>query len=310
MSERFIPRGVIPAVILPFDSEFGIDEEAFRSHLRDVVGVDGVSAIAVNAHSTETHGLSFDEQKKVLEIAVDEVGDRVPVICGVSAGGSLEGAALARQAAACGAKGLLVLPANVFSKNNPQPLQVVLNHFRTIAQASDLSIIVFNYPMPGIGYSTDTLVRLAEEIPQIVAIKDLCGHPTQHERNVRALHGLKRRFSVLTSHNTWMMSSLVLGGDGLLSGSGSVIADLQVQLFRAIQDKDLARAQAVNDRIWPVAEAFYADPSIDIVNRSKEALVLLGRQKHAYVRPPLVKLSDKEIARIRQALIRAGLLNG
>ena len=232
----------------------------------------------------------------------------LPYIRCVLAGGSLEGAALARQAEAAGAKCLLVLPSTVFTKNAPHPPQVALNHFRVIADATNLSIIVFNYPIPGIGYSTDTLVQLAEQIPQIVAIKDLCGSPVLHERNIRALHGLKRPLSVLTSHNSWLMSSLVLGGDGLLSGSGSVIADLRVELWNAVKNKDLARAQAVNDRIWPITEAFYADPGIDVVNRSKEALVLLGRQKSAYVRPPLVKLSDMEISRIRQALVRGGLL--
>ena len=105
------------------------------------------------------------------------------------------------------------------------------------------------------------------------------------------------------------MSSLVLGCNGLLSGSGSVIADLQAKLFRAVKLNDLARARALNDRLNPLAEAFYADPFIDMHNRMKEALVLLGKLPRAVVRPPLVKISDAEIARIRNALIEAGLLD-
>jgi len=99
-----------------------------------------------------------------------------------------------------------------------------------------------------------------------------------------------------------------MGCNGLLSGSGSVIADLQVALFEAVRAGDLKRAQRINDRIYPMARAFYADPFVDMHNRMKEALVLLGKLPRAVVRPPLVKISDAEIARIRDALIEAGLL--
>jgi 4-hydroxy-tetrahydrodipicolinate synthase len=114
--------------------------------------------------------------------------------------------------------------------------------------------------------------------------------------------------NVLTTHSAWLLSSLVLGCNGLLSGSGSVIPDLQAALFRAVQKNDLAAAQRINDRIYPLVQVFYADPWADMHNRMKEALVLLGRLPRAVVRPPLVKLGPAEIARIRAALIDAGLL--
>ena len=95
----------------------------------------------------------------------------------------------------------------------------------------------------------------------------------------------------------------------LLSGSGSVIADLQAKLFRAVQGNDLAEARRLNDRIYPLARAFYADPFVDMHNRMKEALVLLGKLPRSVVRPPLVKITDAEISRIRDALIEAGLLD-
>jgi 4-hydroxy-tetrahydrodipicolinate synthase len=93
-----------------------------------------------------------------------------------------------------------------------------------------------------------------------------------------------------------------------LSGAGSVIADLQAKLFRAVAANDLAAAKATNDRIYPLARAFYADPFVDMHNRMKEALVLLGQLPRAVVRPPLVKLGAAEVERIRLALVDAGLL--
>jgi 4-hydroxy-tetrahydrodipicolinate synthase len=113
---------------------------------------------------------------------------------------------------------------------------------------------------------------------------------------------------VLSTHSAWLLSSLVLGCNGLLSGSGSVIPDLQSALFRAVRSNDLEEARRINDRIYPLARVFYSEPWVDMHNRMKEALVLLGRQKRAVVRPPLTKIGDAEIARIRQALVESGLL--
>jgi 4-hydroxy-tetrahydrodipicolinate synthase len=186
---------------------------------------------------------------------------------------------------------------------------MALAHFKRIADATDLPIIVFQYPLAtGQGYPRDTLLRLVEEVPTIRAIKDWAGNVAQHEWHVRTLQSRPRPVNVLSTHSAWLLSSLVLGCNGLLSGSGSVIPDLQAALFRAVQDNDLAAARRVNDRIWPLAQVFYADPWVDMHNRMKEALVLLGRLPRAVVRPPLVKLGAAEIARIRAALIDAGLL--
>ncbi len=305
---NFVPQGVIPAVLLPFDEELAIDEASFRRHLRDVASVEGLSAITINAHSTEVGSCSFDEQRRVLDIAQDEIGDKLPLVNGVWADGSLEAARIARMATQGGASALLVFPPAPFALG--QSPQMALAHFKRIADASDLPLIVFQYPLAtGQGYPQETLLRLCEEVPTIRAIKDWIGNVPHHEWHVRTLQALPRPVNVLTTHSAWLLPSLVLGCNGLLSGSGSVIADLQARLFRAVRANDMAEARRLNDRIAPTARVFYADPFVDMHNRMKEALVLLGRLPRAVVRPPLVKLGRAEIARIRQALVEAGLLD-
>jgi 4-hydroxy-tetrahydrodipicolinate synthase len=186
---------------------------------------------------------------------------------------------------------------------------MALAHFKRIADASDLPIIVFQYPLAtGQGYPRDTLLKMCEQVPTIRAIKDWAGNVPQHEMHIRTLQTLPRAVNVLTTHSAWLFSSLVLGCNGLLSGSGSVIADLQGALFEAVQANDLARARELNDRIYPLARVFYADPWADMHNRMKEALVLMGRLPRAVVRPPLIKLARPEIERIREALVESGLL--
>ncbi|HEY0179081.1 MAG TPA: dihydrodipicolinate synthase family protein, partial [Dokdonella sp.] len=127
-------------------------------------------------------------------------------------------------------------------------------------------------------------------------------------RNVRVLQTRDPHVAVLTAHSAWLLESLVLGCEGIVSGAGSVIADLQAGLLHAVQAGDLRAAREFSDRIHPLTEVFYTDPWVDMHNRMKEALVLLGRIACAAVRPPLVKLSATEIARIRDALRRSGLL--
>src|SRR5438132_9131199 len=262
MARPYLPHGVIPAVLLPFDNDLAIDEAAFRKHLREVAATDGISAITINAHSTEVASCTFDEQRGVLNIARDEIGARLPLVNGIWADGSLEAARIARMASAGGAAALLVFPPGPFTLG--QSPQMALAHFSRIAEASDLPIIVFQYPIAsGQGYPPDTLLRMCEEIPNIRAIKDWCGNLQQHEWQVRTLQGLPRPVNVLSTHSSWLFSSLVLGCKGLLSGSGSVIADLQAQLFRAVAANDLAAAKAMNERIYPLARAFYADPFVD-----------------------------------------------
>jgi 4-hydroxy-tetrahydrodipicolinate synthase len=187
---------------------------------------------------------------------------------------------------------------------------MAVEHFRRIADASGLPIIAFQYPLAtGQGYPRETLLKMIEEVPTIRAIKDWSGNVPQHERHIRELQGLDPPVNVLTTHSAWLLSSLVLGCNGLLSGSGSVIPDLQAAMFEAVKAGDLATARRINDRIYPLARVFYAEPWADMHNRMKEALVLLGRLPRAVVRPPLVKLGGAELARIRAALIEAGLLS-
>ncbi len=302
----FQPRGVIPATLLAFNEDFSIDDASTRAHLRHVANVGGITAITVNGHASEVHACSDDEQRRILDVSLEEVGDKLPLITGVWADGSHEAARIAKWAEAAGASALLVFP--------PQPIMMMqgqmnpemgLAHFKTIAEATDLPLIAFQYPND-YAYRMETLRRMIDEIPTLAAMKDW-NMGQVHEAHVRELQDTHRPFTVLSTNSAWLMSSLTMGANGLLSGSGSVIADLQVALFDAVKAGDLPRAQAINDRIYPTAQCFYGAPATDMHNRMKEALVMLGRMPKAVVRPPLVKLSDAELAGVRAAIEAAGL---
>lgn len=303
---NYQPAGVIPATLLAFNDDLSINERESRRHLAHVAGTRGLSAITVNGHASEVHACTFEEQQRLLEISLEEVGDKIPLINGVYTASSIEAARIAKMADKAGASCLLVFPPESMSMGGQLRPEMALAHYKCIADATDLPLILFQYPMStGLGYPYETLLRLFEEVPSIKAIKDWAGDPQLHERHTRDFQSLARSVTVLTTHSAWLMGSLVMGAKGLLSGAGSVIPDLQVELFEAVQAKDLARAQEVNDRILPLAQAFYSAPFLDMHNRMKECLVMLGRLDKAVVRPPLCKLGDGELSRLAIALEKA-----
>ncbi|MEK7364103.1 MAG: dihydrodipicolinate synthase family protein [candidate division NC10 bacterium] len=301
-------RGVIPANLLPFKADLSIDEAAYRRHLSWLANTKGVTGITVNGHAAEVSSLSREERIRALAIGIDEVAGKVPLIAGIYADGTQEAVELARDAKAGGAAGILVFPPTLFMWGAQVKPEMVLRHFTAIADAVDLPIIVFEYPpASGIGYSPETLAELAK-LPSVAAVKDWSNDIVAFEQNLRAIRQTGRPVAVLSSFTMSLFATFVLGADGCISGMGSVVADLQAELFEAVQQKDLERARAVNERLEPLVRVFYAPPFVDMHNRMKEALALLGRIPAAHVRPPLTPVSDEERARIRLALKASRLL--
>ena len=299
--------GVIPANLLPFKADLSIDETAYRRHLSWLANTKGVTGITVNGHAAEVSSLSRDERRHALAIALDEVAGKVPLIAGIYTDGTQEAVELARDAKAGGAAGILVFPPTLFMWGAQVKPEMVLRHFTAIADAVDLPIVVFEYPpASGIGYSPETLAELAK-LPSVAAVKDWSNDIVAFEQNLRAIRQTGRPVAMLSSFTISLFATFVLGADGCISGMGSVAADLQAELFEAVQQGDLARARAINDRFDPLVRVFYAPPFVDMHNRMKEALALLGRIPAAHVRPPLTPVSDEERARIRLALQASGL---
>jgi 4-hydroxy-tetrahydrodipicolinate synthase len=308
MSEPLRFSGIMPANILPFTADLAIDEPAYRRHLSWLADTRGVTGIVANGHAAEVSSLDREERKRALAITMDEVAGRCPVVAGVYSDGTREAVELARDAKRGGAAGVLVFPPTVFMWGAQLKPDMALRHFSEIADGADLPIIVFEYPpASGIGYTPDTLARLAE-IPQVVAVKDWSNEIVALEANLRALRATGRPVALLSAFTMSLMASFLLGADGAISGMGSVTADVQVELFEACQKGDVEGARRINDRLAPLVRVFYAPPFVDMHNRMKEALVLLGRIPAAHVRAPLTPVSPAERAAIRSALVASGLL--
>jgi len=295
-------QGCMPANLLPFTVDLEIDEPAYRSHLRWLADAPGVTGIVANGHAAEVSSLTREERRQALAIALDEVAGKVPVVAGVYSDGTREAIELARDARAAGAAGLLVFPPTLFMWGAQLKPDMVLRHFSELADGVDLPLIVFEYPpASGIGYSPETLAALCK-IPTVAAVKDWSNDIVAYEKNLRALRSSGRPVAMLSSFTVSLMASFALGADGCISGMGSVAADLQASLYAAVKAGRLEEARAINERLTPLVNVFYAPPFVDMHNRMKEALALLGRIPAAHVRPPLTPVSDDERHRIRLAL--------
>jgi 4-hydroxy-tetrahydrodipicolinate synthase len=302
MSEPLRFEGVMPANLLPFRADLSVDEPAYRRHLRWLADTRGVTGLVVNGHAAEVASLDRDERRQALAVALDEVAGRVPVVAGVYTDGTAEAVRLARDARAEGAAGVLLFPPTLFMWGAQAKPDMAIRHVSEVAAGADLPIIVFEYPpASGIGYAPETLARLCA-IPQVAGVKDWSNDIVAFERNLRAIRATGRPVAVLSSFTMSLMASFLLGADGAISGMGSVVADLQADLFDACRKGDLEEARRINDRLDPLVRVFYAPPFVDMHNRMKEALVMLGRIPAAHVRPPLTPIPDAERRAIRAAL--------
>ena len=309
MSHELRFHGCMPANLLPFTADLDIDEPAYRKHLRWLADTPGVTGIVANGHAAEVSSLTREERKRTLAIALDEMAGKVPVVAGVYSDGTLEAVELARDARAAGAAGLLVFPPTLFMWGAQLKPDMVLRHFQTLADAVDLPLVVFEYPLAsGIGYSPETLAELCK-IPTVAAVKDWSNEIVSYEKNLRALRASGRPGgdAVFVHHvadgELPARRRRVHLGDGQRDRRPPG-RPCSPRCRRAIS----TRRAAINERLAPLVTVFYAPPFVDMHNRMKEALAHPrpdpGRARAAARSPPI---SEDERHRIRLALRASGL---
>ena len=297
---RAIPRrAVIPAALTPLDENLGLALADFRRHIAALAAVPGVAAIMVNGASGHDATLTRDERRRLLGEAAAAAGPRVAVLAALRESPETKSLApLAQDAAAEGAHALVIMPP---SSKADEAWERARARFEPVMAASPLPIAIYQT-----GYDTETLTRLAA-LPPVFAIKDGSGTPALFEKNLRAVRALGRDTAMWTTHSSWLLADLATGADGLLSGMGSVAPELQVALAEAVWRSDLAAARAVNDRLFPLTQAFYR-PGQDAHTRMKYALKRLGRISHDHVRPPRRPVDEADRQIIDRALRDSGLL--
>jgi len=298
--------GAIPATLMPMNADLSLDIAGYRHHLGHLATRQGVGGVVVNGHAAEVTSLNPRERRHSVQVAVETVDHKVPVIVGIFAQSGPEGAQLAREAEADGADGLLVFPLPALALGGSQAMGYA--YVAAVAEAVDLPLVLFSYPtFTGMAYQLDTLAELCS-IESVCAVKEWSLDIARHERTLGLVRSANHPISLLTSFSTHLLPALAVGADGILSGHGSVVAELHAELLNLVDKGDLHAAAALYQRLQALVEVTYAVPMANMYARMKESLVVLGHPIISAVRPPLSPVQEPERKVLRVALAEAGLL--
>jgi 1-pyrroline-4-hydroxy-2-carboxylate deaminase len=285
--------GVFPAATTQLDAALEVDLAATQAVQAALVR-DGVHGLVVLGTVGENNSLRPEEKRAVLRAAVEAVGGKVPVITGVSELTTASAAQYARDAEHIGADGLMVLPAMVYV---PTPAELA-HHFRTVAQATGLPIMLYNNP-PAYRTSIDmaTLAGLAE-LSNIVALKESA---PDTRRFTDLYNAFGERFVLFAGLDDVVFEGLCLGARGWVSGLTNAFPRESLLLYEALQACDLARARTLYRWFMPL---LHLDAEADLVQSIKLAEALMGRGSER-VRPPRLPLAGARREQVQQMVLRA-----
>ncbi|GMQ75061.1 MAG: dihydrodipicolinate synthase family protein [Gammaproteobacteria bacterium] len=303
-------RGIFAATVCPMTPDFAVDEDALARHVATLVAVAGIRGFLVNGHAGENFALARDEKRRVVEITRAAAGDDAVLICGVNAESSLDAAAHARDTAAACADAIMIFPPNSWALSVAPT--TVMRHHEAVIKATDLPIFLYQAPVSAgpMAYPPDVLASLVR-LPRVVGIKEGSWETSAYEANRRMVRRIAPDVLVMASGDEHLLTCFVLGSDGSLLSLAAIVPELIVALDDAVRRNDLEAARAAHDAIYPLARAIYStSPASHATARIKTCLRVLGRLTCDAVRPPAGPLPIEEIATLRVALAKAGLLDG
>ena len=296
--DRIPHRSVVPAALTPFTTDLEVDLDEFGLHIESLASVDGVTAIMVNGASGQDTTLTRHEKTSLLERAIEVTGRSVPIL-GAVRESEIESdlGVLARDAESTGVDAIVIMPPG-----NPDDasLDGALTRFSKVTESCALPIAFYQVSPQRNGYAVETMAELAK-LDRVFAVKEGSGTPETSEADSRAMRAADPNIAIWSTHSRWLLGDLSMGADGLLSGMGSINADLHVALCRAVWNSDLEEARRINDRLWPLTQVYYRAGQ-NPHTRMKYALKRIGRLREDIVRPPLKPLDSAEMSLVDSIL--------
>ena len=286
-------RGMFPAVTTQFHADFTLDLEATGRVIEALIR-DGVSGLVMCGTVGENCSLTRDEKGELIALAASTAKGRVPVIVGVAEYTPVFAAETAKLAQAKGANGLMVMPPMVY----PAKPRETLAHFRTVAAASDLPIMIYNNPP---SYRTDVtpaMLATLADVETIVAFKESSGD-TRRLVDVRNMTG--DRFIPFCGLDDVVLECVALGAVGWVSGMSNVFPREGETLFRLVRDNRLAEAMPIYDWFMPL---LHLDARSDLVQCIKLCEHIVGRGTDL-TRPPRLALDAGERAEVEAMMAKA-----
>ncbi|MDQ0421861.1 4-hydroxy-tetrahydrodipicolinate synthase [Peteryoungia aggregata LMG 23059] len=292
-------QGSIPALVTPFTNEGAVDEQAFAAHVEWQISEGSTGLVPVGT-TGESPTLSHDEHKRVVELCVQVAAKRVPVIAGAGSNNTVEAIELAQHAQAVGADALLV----VTPYYNKPTQKGLIAHYKAIAEAVSLPIIIYNIPGRSvIDMSPETMGALAKAHKNIVGVKDATG---KIERVSEQRITCGPDFVQLSGEDATALGFNAHGGTGCISVTANVAPRLCAEFQAATLAGDYAKALAYQDRLMPLHKAIFMEPGLC---GAKYALNRTRGMNRTVRLPLMATLEASTEAAIDAALKHAGLVN-
>jgi 4-hydroxy-tetrahydrodipicolinate synthase len=285
---------VLTAMVTPFTEDGGIDLAGAQELAASLVDRGAHDGLVIHGTTGESPTTTDAEKHAVLEAVLDAVGDRATVIAGVGTNDTAHSIELARSAERVGAHGLLVVPPYY----NKPPQAGLLRHFTSIADSTDLPVMLYDIPPRSvIPIEVETLVRAAEH-PRIVAVKDAKG-----DLGAVAWTLARTDLAYYSGEDMLNLPLLALGAVGVVSVVGHVVGPRLAELIGAVESGDLVKARAVNESLLPVYTGVFRTQGTILI---KAALRELGLPAGP-VRPPLVDATPEQVEQLRADLAAGGV---
>lgn len=288
-------KGSVPALITPMKGG-ELDERAFRSLVAWQIA-EGSHGLVPCGTTGESPTLSHEERKRVIQLCVEEANGRVPVIAGAGSNSTAEALALTKHAKAVGADAVL----SVTGYYNKPSQEGLYHHYATLAEEVDIPILLYNIPSRAVvEIAVETMERLSK-VANIIGVKDATGNLARPSRERLACG---RDWRLLSGEDGTALGYMAHGGHGCISVTANVAPRLCSEFQEACMRGDFAAARELQDRLMPLHDALFCEPSPAPV---KYAASLLGLC-HNEVRAPMMPLTEAGQRKVREAMIAAGLL--
>ena len=288
--------GAIVAIVTPF-REGKVDEKAYRNLINFVIK-GGVSGIVPCGTTGESATLSHKEHEHVIDITVDEVGKRVPVIAGTGSNSTTEAIRLTKHAKDAGADAALLITP-YYNKPTQKGLY---EHYKAVAKACDIPQILYNVPgRTGVNMSTETVVELSK-IDNIVGIKEASGDLVKCSQIVR---DTADDFCVLSGEDALNYPILCVGGVGAISVTANILPDKLSAMCKAWDARDIKKAQKLHLELLDINQALFIETNPIPV---KTALAMMGKVREEF-KLPLCPMSEANKKKLAEVLKRYGCVS-
>lgn len=290
-------RGVLSALITPFDGRENVDEKAVETLLNWQIE-KGINGVFIVSSTGESWALSFDEKTRLFQLAVAIVKKRIPVIAGVGVPSTREAIRLAEAAQKAGTDYVCAVPPSFIRPTQDE----LIAHYSAIAQATSLPFMLYNIPMlAGNVLGTPAVRTLAERFPHIVGIKDSSGDLNLF--NELTLHR-RQNFTVVTGIDTFVLPGLLVGSQGAILGSANVCPELALEIVRLFDAGRLQEAWAVQNRLT----RFWLAMGLGSFPAPVKAAVEMRGLPAGAPRQPIAPLGKEQRERLRRELQAMGVL--